>query len=60
MKQASNRARKQTLLLTYMVGFTKAHPDKHNKKCTDDAWIQKCVLALNYANAFEITKLKDL
>ena len=59
-KQAIEQARNQILLLAHMVGFTKAYLDKHNKKCTEDAWIQKCVLGLNYANAFEITKLKDL
>ena len=36
----------------------------HNRRCIEDnIWIQKCVLALIFANAFEITnftKLKDL
>ena len=36
----------------------------HNRRCIEDnIWIQKCVLALIFANAFEITnftKLKEL
>ena len=32
----------------------------HNKKHIEDTWIQKCVLALISANAFEITKSAKL
>ena len=32
----------------------------HNRRCIEDnIWIQKCVLALIFANAFEITKHKN-
>ena len=35
----------------------------HSSRYTEDVWIQKCVLALNFANAFKManfSKLKDL
>ena len=30
----------------------------HNRRYIEDIWIQKCVLALIFANAFKIAKLK--